>query len=115
MRHHQVISLGPVDSFLALDGPHPILRVLDASSTRGNSADRSNPSDASWHVLLPKLLDSSWPVGVFSRDLGTISFESNHASAYSHDGILISSIGVVEVLIGVLLRNLAVVEAILVS
>jgi len=100
--------LWPVDSFLTLNRPHSILGILNLSSSY--SADRPDPSNASWHVLLlAKLLDGSWPVGVFSRDLGTIAFESDHASADSHYGILIISICVIKVLIGVLLSNLAVV------
>lgn len=55
LRHHQVVCLRPVDSFLALDGSYTILRVRYCLVW--NVADRSNASDASRHILLTKLLD----------------------------------------------------------
>jgi len=83
LTHHQVILLWPVDSFLALDVSYAVLRVVHASNC-------AYWSDASWHVLLSKLFNGPWSVGILGWDLGTVTLEPYHSSTDAHNSILIS-------------------------
>lgn len=86
LRHHEIVLLWSVDSFLTLDGPHSILRVLGTSS---DIADGANASNSSWHILLAILLDGPWPVRVLATDLWTIALKPNHASTDAHYSVII--------------------------
>lgn len=104
LRHHQIVSLRPIDTFLTLNGSYSVLGWLNSSCT--DCSDGSYTAHAR-HVLLltSKLFHSSWSIRVFARDLRTISFKPNHASADAHDCILIVHISVVKTLILLLLLS----------
>lgn len=87
LRHHQIVSLRSVDTFLTLNRSHAKLSLLNtANSDLTNRSDASNSGTA----LSTKVLDVSRPIlVVLARNLGTVAFEANHTSTYTYDGILI--------------------------
>ena len=86
LAHHQVICLGTVNSFLALDISYAVLRII-LNVAAAHSAYRTNTSR---HILLAKLLYSPWPIRILGRDLWTIALEPHHTPTDAHNSILFS-------------------------
>ena len=87
LRHHKIICLRSINTFLALNCSHAKLGLLHATnlSNRANTTDSSRDSS-----LSAKVLDIPWPILiVFAGNLGTVAFQANHTTADSNYRILI--------------------------
>lgn len=74
LRHHEVVSLGPVDAFLTLNGSNAELRVLKGSAADLPDAANSAHSGRHLRALSSELLDGPWPVlSVLARNLWTVA------------------------------------------
>lgn len=90
LRHHEIIVLGSIDSFLALNWSYAVLGLVYSTDV----AYLSNTADTCWHliILASELLDISGSIWIFPRNLRTVTLKSNHTSTNSHNGILLCSI-----------------------
>lgn len=114
LRHHKVVCLGPVDTFLTLNRSYSVLRWLDSSWSY--SSDRTNSAHAIVILLASELLDGSRSVRIFSRHFRTVSFKPDHATTYAHNCILIFHISIIETLIIlVLLGDLTIIKHLIMS
>ena len=102
LRHHQVVRLRSIYSFLALNWSYTITWWLN--STICNLANISNSTDSSRHIVATRweLFDCSWSIRVFTRHFWAVSFEPNHTSTYTHNCVAIM-LGLVIVLVVLLL------------
>ena len=89
LRHHQIVCLRSIYSFLALNRSNSVAWRLDTSIS--NLTDVSNSTYSGWHPIISwwKLLDCSWPIWVFTWYFRTVTFQSDHAATDTHNGLLI--------------------------
>ena len=101
LRHHQIICLRSIDSFLTLDRANAELRILQ--STWSMLADGTNAADSSWHLctLCSELLDGSWSIwAILPWHLWAVALQSDHAGTNTDDLIVADlSLAVCKVLI----------------
>ena len=72
--HHEVVSLWPVDAFLALNGANTELGVLEGASS--NLTDGSNTTDSGRHLgaLLTELFYGARSIlSILARNLWTVA------------------------------------------
>jgi len=101
--HHQIVLLWSIYTLLALYRSYTIAWWLDSSVP--DCTNISNSSNTGWHAILSwwKLFDSSWSIWIFSRNFGTVTFQSNHTTTNTHYGLLISHLTLIVVTLVLLL------------
>lgn len=73
LRHHEIVCLRPINTFLALNRAYTVGWWLDASAS--NCSNGSNTTNSSWHpvVTLRKLFYCPRPIRVLSGNFGAIA------------------------------------------
>ena len=90
LRHHQIISLWSIYSFLTLNWSNTIIWRLDPTIST-YLPDIAHSTNTSRHCVTARweLLNSSRSVRIFAWDLWTVAFQSYHSSTNSHNSITV--------------------------